>query len=169
MKMINLHRYFLLTINYLFYVWIICIHVNCFVQSINEQSLIEQNYSQNNNNNNNNNPIGCIDSDGIWRGLFSTWMENPTCWCTCQPVSRMAVSVCDGCEINKSINNNNLNINSNYENNKNLLNNESIIEIFNSFDTIKKTNNNEINQKRSVDNHYDHKISLKNSNCKFYK
>ncbi|CAH8444624.1 unnamed protein product [Schistosoma turkestanicum] len=169
--MINIYPYLVSKINCIFYAWIICIHINCFIRPINEQHLSEQDYSQNTNHvDDSNNLIGCTDSDGIWHGLFSTWMENPTCWCTCQPVSRMAVSVCDGCDISKSANNNIINLDVKHHHNnsdKNLLKNESLLEVSNSFDTF-KTNGNEINQKRSVDNYHEHKTFARNSNSCYY-
>lgn len=42
----------------------------------------------------------CVDSNGTLHGLFSTWTEYPECHCTCYPNSRLAVSICDGCEPN---------------------------------------------------------------------
>ncbi|CAL8078439.1 unnamed protein product [Calicophoron daubneyi] len=43
----------------------------------------------------------CVDSNGTIHGLFSTWMEKPSCRCTCYPIERMAVSVCDNCSVNQ--------------------------------------------------------------------
>ncbi|KAH8853671.1 von Willebrand factor type C [Schistosoma japonicum] len=163
--MFHYQLHLLLTVNYLFYAWIICIQVNCFTQIIKEQHLVEQNDSNYNNDNDSSNPNGCIDSDGIWHGLFSTWMENPTCWCTCQPVSRMAVSICDGCEVNKS-ENNNVKLNHKDIRNENIRN-DSLSGMFNTHDTG-RMNGNEVNQKRSADIYHEYKTQTENSNSCYY-
>ncbi|KAK4472443.1 hypothetical protein MN116_003696 [Schistosoma mekongi] len=164
--MIHFQLHLLLTVNYLFYAWIICIQVDCFTQIIKEQHIVEQNNSNFNNDNDSSNPNGCIDSDGIWHGLFSTWMENHTCWCTCQPISRMAVSICDGCEVNKS-ENNNLKLSHKDTKNEDIIRNDSLSGMFNTQDTG-RMNGNEVNQKRSADMYHGHKTQTGNSNSCYY-
>ncbi|CAH8489587.1 unnamed protein product [Heterobilharzia americana] len=167
--MAKLHKSFLFTFNYIIFLWIANLRVQCSTQLDEGKNPVEENIFQGDSNN----LIGCLDSDGIRHGLFSTWMENPLCWCTCQPVSRMAVSICDGCEIIKQSHSSELNISysssssSNNRNSDKILQNDTLIKILNSFDNV-KSNSGEFNQKRSADNYHDDKTSTADSNTCYY-